>query len=171
MARVPVSLTVGGTAVMLSVVLIACGSGGGGPSDYSTGPTTPSRVRSLPELQLLMDGPVDTQVGQGVIFRITLKNLTGGPFGIELAGDYPAEFTVETNDGTPVWWLTYGKVIRGFAVFRTLAADEELSFDAFWNLADNGGKPLPPGNYYARGTLNVGYPFKMEARQPVTITP
>lgn len=159
---------------VLALALVACSSGNSQqPSPAATGasPAASNPLPTLPRLQLLMDGPIEARAGDVVTFRVTLKNSTGGPFGIEFAGDYPANFAVHAGDGTPVWWHTYGKVIRDFATFRTMAADEEITFEASWNLADNSGKPLPPGYYVARAILDVDYPFKMETEQSLTIKP
>ena len=161
-------------AAVLALALMACSSGKSQqPFPAATGgsPAASNPLPTLPSLYLLMDGPIEARAGDVVTLRVTVKNGTGGTFGIELGGDYPANFAVHTGDGTPVWWLTYGKAIRDFAIFRTMAADEEITFEASWNLTDNSGKPLPPGYYVARATLDVDYPFKLETEQSLTIKP
>lgn len=110
-------------------------------------------------------------MGGSVTLRLAVRNRTGEPIQLPLPSSYPHDFVVETPDGRPIWRLAFGKVIVGGERIQSLEDDEELAFEVTWNLTDDRGDPVPPGDYFVRGILRVQYPFKMETGQALRITP
>jgi len=153
-------------------LVVGCGSGSGQtPPTLTGGEPSPFPTRLLPELWLSLNAPLQVKAGEAVTLELTLTNQTGRHLTFFMPDPYPHQFVVETPNGTPLWSLTFDKVIAGMEVTRSLAPDESLTFRELWDLTDNNGIPLPPGNYFVRGSLRLEYPFKMETGQGLTITP
>jgi hypothetical protein len=115
-------------------------------------PTEPTT--QYPELRLTLEAPARARTGEPVplVFRVT--NTSARPVTLQLLGRTPtADFQVSEPQGLTIWTRLRGQTMLGALRLHPLDAGEELVFRDVWNAADDGGNPVPAGEYLIRGVL------------------
>jgi len=103
------------------------------------------------------------QVGETVTLRLTVANTTNAPQSVIFTSGQRYDFTVRDADGELVWQWSYGIGFVQAMSRETLQPGESWEFAQTWDLGDNEGTALAPGNYTAQGELVCTTPAQTEA--------
>ena len=96
----------------------------------------------------MLDSSLEVTVGEGVTFRFTVSNGTGGPVELTFRDACRADFAVRHDDGEEVWRWSEGRMFAQQLGHARLEPGEEAVFEEEW--------PDPePGDYTAEATLRV----------------
>ena len=132
-----------------------------GCSEESVWPPDGEWKRPHPSLSRLVEHSMDplasVAVGDTVMLKQTLKNVSDEEISVPL-GYYPHDnFIIRTAAGRPVWHWLCGAIRLLPVHYYYLAPGEVLEFVGEWDLVNNRGEPVHPGYYTVRGTLDVGW--------------
>ncbi len=144
------------TVVMVAVMLGGCGSSHRAATEWLT-------------LTLHVSN-TSPQVGESVTLRLTVANTTNAPQSVIFATGQRYDFKVRDADGEIVWRWSHGIGFVQAMSRETLKPGESWEFTATWDLRDNEGTAVAPGNYTAQGDLVCTTPAGTEALT-VTIGP
>jgi hypothetical protein len=96
----------------------------------------------------MLDSSLEVTVGEGVTFRFTVSNGTGGPVELTFRDACRADFAVLSEDDEEVWRWSEGRAFAQELGHARLEPGEEAVFEEAW--------PDPePGGYTAEATLRV----------------
>lgn len=134
------------------------------PAPRTTGaePTSADTIRLVENsLEVRLGVPHEAQVGHTVPLRITVRNVSGKPLDLGLVHPNPAEFVVRRARGGHVVWALLGE--RGGAeapeIGPPLAPGGLRTIEHAWSQRDDGGRPVPHGEYRVEAVLFAGPPF------------
>jgi hypothetical protein len=106
------------------------------------------------QLRLILEAPARVRRGEPVRLVFTVTNAGSTSATLQLLGRAPsADFRVSDARDRSVWSLLRGKTLLGALRLFPLGAGRHLVFRHVWNQRDDGGSPVPPGQYLARGIL------------------
>jgi hypothetical protein len=96
----------------------------------------------------MLDSSLEVTVGNGVTFRFTVSNGTGGPVELTFPDACRADFAVRRDDGEEVWRWSEGRMFTQAIGHARLEPGEEAVFEEEW--------PDPePGDYTAEAVLRA----------------
>lgn len=88
----------------------------------------------------------------------SVENRGNRPVELTLRGRPAHDFIVTTRDGVEIWRWSQGKTVQPMLIPKILNPGEYLTFETNWDHRDNEGRLVPPGEYMARGLLNLERP-------------
>jgi hypothetical protein len=108
----------------------------------------------------MLDSSLEVTVGEGVSFRFTVSNGTGGPVELTFRDACRADFTVRRAD-EEVWRWSEGRMFTQDIGHARLEPGEEAVFEEEWPDPD-------PGDYTAEATLRVDE-YDVRAETPFSV--
>jgi hypothetical protein len=119
------------------------------------GAVLPTSSPNNPGLQLQVEVPAQTVVGQPMDLRLVVRNSSGSV--MNLSGGPPNEayeFYVYDGTGHEVWRSLYAYDVASAVLANwTIAPHDQVSHEVSWSGVGDDGQPLPPGNYTVTGKI------------------
>ena len=129
---------------------------------------SPSEPRNV--LRVSLSGPDAIAPGEVATFTLAVTNTSSRRVVFETGGEANAfDVIVRSMAGAVVWRRLSGVQLDHGALFA-LAAGEEITFDATWNLRDQAGAPVPAGQYTVQGLLMLASKDPEAAPETLTLT-
>lgn len=126
------------TLLAMTVLLAGCGSDQG----------------ALDWLSLTLSvSDASPALGESTTLQLAATNNALIPQVVTFTSSQRYDFTVRDGEGQAVWQWSYGRQFLQALSRETMDRGETWTFTETWDLRDNGGNALPPGNYTAEGEL------------------
>ena len=102
-----------------------------------------------------LDVPASAAIGQNVLIRLSLKNVSSGPVSIHLGINKEIAFdpAITASNGKLIWNRLAGTTVAGEAEWIGIPPGESLTFDATWDLTAQDGSFVVPGVYTVTARL------------------
>jgi hypothetical protein len=92
-------------------------------------------------------------LGESTTLQLSATNNALIPQVLTFTSSQRYDFTVRDADGQVLWQWSCGRQFLQALSRETMDRGETWTFTATWDLRDNAGNALPPGNYTAEGEL------------------
>lgn len=144
----------------LAVLALACRSDRGVRAvqapPAATGSDTSVMQTAGDSLGLELVLPRLVRAADSVSIRLLARNRTRRTLDLYLRGRTPTfDVVIARSDGEVVWRRLEDEIIPAIVHLRPLGPGQLLEAEAVWDQRTNQGRPLPPGEYTARGLLLV----------------
>jgi hypothetical protein len=105
--------------------------------------------------------------GGSVRMTLTVRNASGSVYSYQTPTGQQYDFAVDGPSGR-VWRWSHGKVFTTAIVQGSILPGESKTYSVEWDLKDNSGRPVPPGEYRVTAWLTV-MGDERPASKPVTL--
>jgi hypothetical protein len=101
-----------------------------------------------------------------VWMRYKITNLRNDPITFTFYTSQRYDFLVNNGE---IWLWSYGRIFNPVIWDLTLQPGESTEAIETWNIRDNQGNPVPPGNYTCTGTYTYTDPMPVQVSVPISI--
>ncbi|MEX0760988.1 MAG: BsuPI-related putative proteinase inhibitor [Dehalococcoidia bacterium] len=180
MGRIRYLLALG--ALSAAAIFVGCGIEETSPTS-TTVPGAPAITPtpiSTPGLMLQeilaneMEAPAEVHAGELPTLSLAIENTGNSELSLWTA-HAPHDFVVTTDGGTEVWRWSHERSFPDILENLTLKPGEKEVYWGEWDLTDNLGDPVPPGDYLVHGvfeasvTADTQWQATQTARQELTV--
>ena len=114
----------------------------------------PVQTYSEPGIKLTLEIPESVAIGEQATFQIALENTSNRMIDVEISSPPSVDVVVLTIDGKQLWRHEPALLV-GTGRALVLDAGGISRFAVPWDLSDDDGFPLPPGQYLVRGFARI----------------
>lgn len=122
---------------------------------------SPELERELQEKKQPMQGLFETtleadEANGKIDIRFALRNISGKDLQITYGSGQKYDFWIHNEKDEEVYRWSFGKSFTQALIERELLNSEVIEFNEAWDLHDNEGNPVPPGQYTITVKVMIG---------------